>query len=227
MRPAEVTIANLGVDSTPDASELLDFVFPSQDVVWLDSSKTPGGNPDRSRWSIFAGSDGPFSGRLTAVEGVTQWSGTEIHHRLHSQAVRSGIQKRAFAEALDQLLGALALNLSEHLGCPFLLGWARFLGYEVDAPTKLSAGTDAHLLFCDRAVVMDHVLGTTTVMTLIAADDRVNASAANAANRTWLKQAAAQIRVAATRTTSAALPGVDPQARAVSPSESASLRATG
>jgi len=191
MVPAEVRITSVEVPTTGDVSQLIDLVFPEQDVVWLDSSDTPGGNPDRSRWSILAGSDGPFSGRLVSSEGTIRWSGTHAHRQLHARD--SLDQELSFTEAIDQLLHAVELNHSDRPESPFALGWVGFLGYELDAPSSYSAGTDAHLMFCDRAVVRDHRSGTTALMVLRAEGDLPSIRRANAENVAWLARTAATI----------------------------------
>ena len=191
MAPNNVQIKSVEVELAGDWSELLDLVFPEQDAIWLDSADTPGGNPDRSRWSILAGSDGPFSGRLVSAEGTISWSGSQAHHHLH--AGDSLDPDLPFTDAVDQLLRAVSLSPSDRPESPFALGWAGFLGYEVVAPSSHSAGTDAHLLFCDRALVRDHRSGTTAVMAIVAEGRRPSTLRANAANLAWLDRTAALV----------------------------------
>jgi para-aminobenzoate synthetase len=162
----EVLTRRLPVAAQADL--LFDMLFASGDRgFWLDSSQVL---PDVSRYSILGGA-GPLAEWVTAEAGsgsvqISQADGT------------SWVAGTDLFSYLDERMASLRNSIHlPRLPFDFALGYVGYLGYEMKADcggqkvheTDLP---DAGLLFCDRAIVLDHEAGQTWLLTLASATVR-------------------------------------------------------
>ncbi|MFC7480432.1 hypothetical protein ACFQX7_10835 [Luedemannella flava] len=138
---------------------------PGPDAFWLDSSRPDG---VLGRFSIMGNADGPLARVATAdvTAGV-------VTIRSHGGTTTVD---GPFLSWLDEDLAACRID-DPGLPCPFALGWVGYLGYELKAecggePAHRSDLPDAAMIFADRALVLDHVAGTTYLLALADDDDR-------------------------------------------------------
>ncbi|MFZ7088146.1 anthranilate synthase component I family protein [Curtobacterium sp. RRHDQ10] len=206
------------VDGMPDAAVLLDALAgASDDVLWLDSSAGAGAgaaDPERSRWSVLAVPDGPFSAAFTHRDGVATTRAAPA-----ATWFATGSRERPCFPALGDLLAAVPPMPEPVPGCGFALGWVGYLGYELGresgGPDRRADGhPDADLRFVDRAVVLDGVDGVAWVLALVedhehGPDDRDDARGPTATNRAWAVATCSALRALVTVPTSAPS-GADP-----------------
>jgi len=126
---------------------------------WLDSSKQ---DPTLGRFSILGDASGP----LARVAKADVWTGEVTV----ADAVGTTVQNSGFYDWLDADLRSLDVQIPE-LPFPFALGWVGYLGYELKAEcggdrAHRSNDPDAAMIFADRAVVVDHAIGTVHLLAL-------------------------------------------------------------
>lgn len=151
----------------------------SSHAFWLDSSRRDGAN---GRFTIMGDAAGP----LARVAVADVWQGTVTV----SSATGTRTESSAFFDWLDADLRSLDTEVPP-LPCDFALGWVGALGYELKAEcggarAHRSPEPDAAMIFADRAVVLDHLLGTTHLLALAENDDETSATA-------WLDSTAARL----------------------------------
>ncbi|MEU3412253.1 aminodeoxychorismate synthase component I [Streptomyces sp. NPDC006658] len=176
--PYELHVAEL--DRVPDAEQAFRTLFGNAPHhFWLDSSLVVEG---LSRYS-FMGSGGPLS------EYVTYEVGTD---RVRVED-RDGVHWSAGTvfDYLDRELRRRRLAAVPELGTEFNLGYVGYLGYELKADcggdaAHTSPHPDAALLFCDRMLVLDHLMGTARLLSLGTAGTREEALS-------WLSEAEAAL----------------------------------
>ncbi|MFF4286876.1 aminodeoxychorismate synthase component I [Streptomyces sp. NPDC001633] len=155
-------------------------------AYWLDASRQ---DADRGRFSVMGDAAGPLArvahADVTATTVTVTGAGTTtVHHR-------------PFLDWLDHDLRGLDVQHPD-LPCDFALGWVGYLGYELKAQcggerAHRSTEPDATMVFADRAVVLDHLHGTTYLLAL-AEDGHPDAA------RRWLADTARRITAPAGRT---------------------------
>lgn len=120
----------------------------SENAAWLDSSDAAA-RGSRNRFSIMADDGGPAGQFAWHTEGLT-------HQRFRGITVR--VPCAYFRWLNAQWSGFQDSDDSAEI--PFALGWIGHLGYELKRETGGSnqnvTSADAHLIFADRAVVIDH-----------------------------------------------------------------------
>lgn len=133
-----------------ETETLFDALFRQDDyAIWLDSSQQQYGS---GRFSILCSASGPL-GRIVKANVATQT--LEL-----TAAGQTTLIREDFFDWLEKDLNR------RHIHAPdtpfeFALGWTGYIGYEMKAvsenlPGPASPFPDACLLFCDRALVMDH-----------------------------------------------------------------------
>ncbi|MEE4421451.1 aminodeoxychorismate synthase component I [Streptomyces bugieae] len=155
-------------------------------AYWLDASRQDAG---RGRFSVMGNAAGPLA--RVAHADVTTTTVTV------TGAGTTTVSHQPFLEWLDRDLRGLDVQRPE-LPCDFALGWVGYLGYELKAQcggerAHRSTEPDATMVFADRAVVLDHLHGTTYLLAL-AEDGHADAA------RTWLADTARRITALAGRT---------------------------
>ncbi|MEU5365702.1 aminodeoxychorismate synthase component I [Streptomyces sp. NPDC005925] len=164
---------------------------------WLDSSRTDG---DLGRFSVM----GDASGDLARVATADVTAGT-VTVMSEEDGVRSTrVDRRPFLEWIDEDLKSTHVEVPP-LPCDFALGWVGYLGYELKAQCGAGPGVhrseepDATMVFAARALVFDHLTGTTHLLALAPADaaDDPAADAVAASARGWLRTTAEQLRALA------------------------------
>ncbi len=167
------------IDAEPETAALYASLFAAdQHGYWLDGEAV---HPPSSRFSIMGGG-GPLSEWVTA-------SATADHVLVEPV---TGMPYAAAGDIFDYLkaqLRARAISAPE-LPLDFALGYVGCLGYELKANCGGDAAhpsplPDAGLLFSDRGVLIDHLLGQTWLLAL--ADET-----AEPAQRQWLDAAEAE-----------------------------------
>ncbi|MET4095946.1 aminodeoxychorismate synthase component I [Arthrobacter sp. UYCu712] len=169
------------IDAEPDAVRLFERLFGgSANAVWLDSSLKPGtpgphgadgaggdgpgAAAERSRFSVLADDGGRFGQSVRHSSGRTWVS-------IGNATVRT---EGPFFRWLDGVWGRRALRTPDGYPAEFALGWLGYLGYELKRETGGSDVTsdspDACLLFAGRAVLLDHLEGTTWLLALDTAE---------------------------------------------------------
>lgn len=144
-----------------DAETAYDRLFRGNPYAfWLDSSSPDAG---AGRFSMMGDASGP----LARVARADVWSGTV---RVDS-AAGSDIMAGPFLDWIDQDLRGITTDVPE-LPFDFALGWTGYLGYELKAEcggelAHRSEDPDATMVFVDRALVLDHVTGSTHLLTLM------------------------------------------------------------
>ncbi|MEV7021663.1 aminodeoxychorismate synthase component I [Kitasatospora sp. NPDC093558] len=161
-----------------DAEVVHDRLFRGGDhAYWLDGDGKPGAAG--GRFSLMGDASGPLARIATADVGS------------RTVTVRGGgdtaIASAEFLDWLERDLRAVRADVPP-LPFGFALGWVGYLGYELKAECGGSSAhrsddADAVMVFADRAVVFDHVAGTTYLLALAEGGD---ASAA----RAWLDSTA-------------------------------------
>ncbi|MFF4485257.1 aminodeoxychorismate synthase component I [Streptomyces sp. NPDC001544] len=151
-------------------------------AFWLDSSR-----PDerRGRFSVMGDASGPLARVATADVS----SGTVTVRSAAGTEMSAG----PFLDWLDRDLRGMRTEVPA-LPFAFALGWVGYLGYELKAEcggeaVHRSPDPDAVTVFADRALVLDHVTGTTYLLAL--AEDGVAGSEEGA--RAWLAAARAKL----------------------------------
>lgn len=147
-------------------------------AFWLDSSRR---DSVTGRFTIMGDAAGP----LARVATADVWHGTVTV----TTAAGTRTERGAFLDWLDADLRSLDTQVPA-LPCDFALGWVGVLGYELKAEcggarAHRSPEPDAAMIFADRAIVFDHLLGTTHLLAL-AEDDEAPALA-------WLDATAARL----------------------------------
>jgi para-aminobenzoate synthetase len=169
--------------AAPDAEAAYATLFGADPAAfWLDSSRVI---PGLSRFSVLGGA-GPLAELVSYRVGtrevtVRRPDGTEVAR--HREDLFS---------YLDRMLAQRRLP-DAGLPLDFCLGYVGYLGYELkadcgaDAPHAGADQRDAGLLFCDRALVIDHHTGRAWLLAL-------STPAADRAARAWLDRAATRLR---------------------------------
>ncbi|MDT5036609.1 MAG: para-aminobenzoate synthetase [Micromonosporaceae bacterium] len=169
----------------PDAEAAFAALFAADPAAfWLDSSRVI---PGLSRFSVLGGA-GPLAELVSYRVGtgevtVGRGDGTPIAR--HREDVFSYLER------------CLAQRRVPDPGLPidFNLGYVGYLGYELKADcgaraAHRSAQPDAALLFCDRALVIDHETGQGWLLTISGTDDADGQATADS----WLDRAAVLLR---------------------------------
>lgn len=133
-----------------ETETLFDGLFRHDDyAIWLDSSQQQYGS---GRFSILCSASGPL-GRILKANVTTQT--LEL-----TAAGQTTLIREDFFDWLEKDLNRHRIPAPD-TPFAFALGWAGYIGYEMKAisentPGPASPFPDACLLFCDRALVMDH-----------------------------------------------------------------------
>lgn len=133
-----------------ETETLFDGLFRQDNyAVWLDSSQQQYGS---GRFSILCSASGPL-GRIVKANVTTQTLELTANRQ-------TAIIKADFFDWLEKDLNCHRIHAPD-TPFAFALGWAGYIGYEMKAisenlPGPASPFPDACLLFCDRALVMDH-----------------------------------------------------------------------
>ncbi len=149
-QPGSYTILHQQLPSEIPAETLFDAIFrPGKHAIWLDSNRN---GYDTGRFSILCDSSGPL-GRIAQADVQTQ-------RILVTASGKKDVIKDDFFDWLEKDLRR------HHISAPqtpfaFALGWVGYIGYEMkslseETPGPASLFPDAYLLFCDRAIVIDH-----------------------------------------------------------------------
>ncbi|MFE6779080.1 aminodeoxychorismate synthase component I [Streptomyces sp. NPDC057702] len=153
---------------------VFDHLFrSSRYAFWLDSSAS---GPGTGRFSFLGDATGP----LARVARGDVWEGTvTVESPSGTEVITSG-----FLDWLDRDLAAHPAAIPE-TPFDFTLGWVGYLGYELKAEcggqrAHRSPDPDAFLIYADRAVVLDHLTGTTYLLALVEGHDE-------RAARSWLE----------------------------------------
>ncbi|MFD5648167.1 aminodeoxychorismate synthase component I [Streptomyces sp. NPDC127039] len=168
-----------------DAETVYDRLFrTSPYAFWLDSSRRDGAT---GRFTMMGDASGP----LARVATADVWNGTVTV----TSATGCHTERAAFLDWLDADLRSLNTRLPPLPG-DFALGWVGALGYELKAEcggrrAHRSEDPDAAMIFADRAIVIDHLMGTTHLLALAENDEET------AATR-WLDTTATRLRRLAT-----------------------------
>ncbi|MDH6133788.1 para-aminobenzoate synthetase [Kitasatospora sp. MAA4] len=163
-----------------DPEVVFDRLFRAGDhPFWLDSSRADG---KLGRLSIMGNASGP----LARVATADVFAGTVTV----TSADSTRVVRDAFLDWLDRDLCEARVEAPE-LPFDFALGWVGALGYELKAEcdgdrAHRSPDPDAVMVFADRAIVLDHLTGTTHLLAL-AEEDREDPA------RGWLREAAAAL----------------------------------
>ncbi|QJY45724.1 aminodeoxychorismate synthase component I [Pseudonocardia broussonetiae] len=166
----------------PAAEAVYTALFAAGDCAfWLDSSAVVAG---LSRHSILGGR-GPLGEWVTAIanRGVRVQTATGAEAHLE-ESIFDYLARETAARAVE----------GPPSGCGFALGYVGYLGYELKAEcggdlVHASDLPDAAFLYCDRAVIIDHLLGRTWLLTLVDEDTEL-------AGRSWLAEAACAVLAA-------------------------------
>ncbi|MDH6114863.1 para-aminobenzoate synthetase [Kitasatospora sp. MAP12-15] len=161
-----------------DPEVVFDRLFRAGDhPFWLDSSRADG---ELGRLSIMGNASGPLARVATAdvFRGSVTVAGAD----------GTRIVQGEFLEWLDRDLREVQVRAPE-LPFDFALGWVGALGYELKAEcdgdrVHRSPDPDAVMVFADRAIVLDHLTGTTHLLALAEEEHEDPA-------RDWLRGAAA------------------------------------
>ncbi|MFP8961058.1 aminodeoxychorismate synthase component I [Streptomyces nanhaiensis] len=175
-------------------------------AFWLDSSRTDG---ELGRFSVM----GDASGDLARVASADVAAGTVTVMTERDGVREVRVARRPFLDWIDEDLRSLSVEVPP-LPCDFALGWVGYLGYELKA--QCGAGPvvhrpeepDATMVFAARALVFDHLTGTTHLLALAPADpaDHPGAAALDESARAWLRTTAGQLRALAGRAADADVP---------------------
>ncbi|MFF8964381.1 aminodeoxychorismate synthase component I [Streptomyces globisporus] len=194
-----------------DDETVYDRLFRGGDhAFWLDSSRHDGGSG--GRFSVMGDASGPLARVATA--DVSAGTVTVRSNGPGSpETVRSG-----FFAWLERDCAALDTDVPP-LPCDFALGWTGYLGYELKAEcggeaVHRSEEPDAAMVFADRALVVDHLTGTTHLLALAESGTGRDEDGEEAA-RAWLHH---------TRSRLAALSGVAPASAPALPAGSPEIR---
>jgi para-aminobenzoate synthetase len=143
------------IDVPPDAETAFSALF-SQDPApfWLDTSLIREG---LSRYSVLGGAGGPLAETIEYTVGRPGQQGVLLARSAAGETVRH--------ESIFDYLGReLSRRRVPHHGLPFdfSLGYVGYFGYELKADCGANAvhqseTPDARFVFCDRALVIDHV----------------------------------------------------------------------
>jgi para-aminobenzoate synthetase len=165
--------------SAPTEQVFHELYGSSSHSFWLDSSLRHG---ELGRFSFLGDTAGP----LARIAYGDVWRGTVTVHGLGVTEVH----RAGFFDWLDSDLRSLDIELPA-LPFDFALGWVGYIGYEFKAEcggglVHRSENPDAALIFVDRALVVDHLTGTTYLLALTDPADDVSA-------RTWLRRTGARL----------------------------------
>ncbi|ARZ67393.1 aminobenzoate synthetase [Streptomyces albireticuli] len=146
---------------------------------WLDSSRRDDG---QGRFSIMGDASGP----LSRVASADVESSTVTVRSRHTTEVVTG----EFLDWLDRDLRATR-TAAPDLPFDFALGWVGYLGYGLKAEcgggrAHPAEEPDATMVFADRALVFDHVTGTTHLLALAEDGDE-------RAARSWMDATARRL----------------------------------
>ncbi|MER7395009.1 aminodeoxychorismate synthase component I [Streptomyces sp. NPDC000151] len=144
----------------------------SENAFWLDSSRA---DADAGRFSVMGDAAGP----LARVAKADVWSRTVTVSSAEGLQIVTG----EFLDWLDRDLRGMETELPD-VPFEFTLGWVGYLGYELKTEcggdlVHQAEDADAAMVFADRAVVLDHLTGTTHLLALAEDDDERDA-------RSWL-----------------------------------------
>ncbi|GAA3986937.1 aminodeoxychorismate synthase component I [Allokutzneria multivorans] len=154
------------LDGLPDPETAYRELFAGGECgFWLDSSAVIDG---LSRFSVLGNGNGPLAEHVS-YRVADGW--VEVRRRDGSTEV----VRQRFFDYLDDQLSKRALPVPPGLPFEFNLGYVGYLGYELKADTGGQAAhqaetPDAEMLFVDRAVVLDHLTGTTYLLALSRGD---------------------------------------------------------
>ncbi|MEE1782376.1 aminodeoxychorismate synthase component I [Streptomyces sp. SP17BM10] len=148
----------------------------SAHAFWLDSSRPDAG---AGRFSVLGDASGPLA---RIAEGDVRSRTVTVRSAAGSRSVTGD-----FLDWIDRDLRGIRTELPD-LPFEFALGWVGYLGYELKAQCGAAAAhraedADATMVFADRAVVLDHLTGTTHLLALAQDGDEDPA-------RSWLRGAA-------------------------------------
>ncbi|GAB2620087.1 aminodeoxychorismate synthase component I [Streptomyces capparidis] len=175
-------------------------------AFWLDSSRADG---DLGRFSVMGDASGDLARVATA--DVADGTVTVMSERDGVRGVR--VARQHFLDWIDEDLRSLHVE-TPPLPCDFALGWVGYLGYELKAQcgagplVHRSQEPDATMVFAARALVFDHLTGTTHLLALAPADPDADpdGAALDASARTWLRTTAEQLRALTGRVAAADVP---------------------
>ncbi|MEV6122191.1 aminodeoxychorismate synthase component I [Streptomyces sp. NPDC052077] len=137
-------------------------------AFWLDSSRADGG---LGRFSVM----GDASGELARVASADVASGTVTVMTGNGSTGEPFATRRDFLDWIDEDLRSLRVDVPP-LPCDFALGWVGYLGYELKAQCGAGPAVhrpeepDATMVFAARALVFDHLTGTTHLLALAPGD---------------------------------------------------------
>ncbi|GGX00093.1 aminodeoxychorismate synthase component I [Streptomyces noursei] len=166
-----------------DEEAAFDALFRgSEHTFWLDSSRR---DPSLGRFSFMGDAAGPLARVATA----------DVHDRTVTVRSAAGTQvvTGEFLEWLDVDLRGVRTELPD-LPFEFALGWVGYLGYELKAEcggarAHRSEEPDAAMIFTDRALVLDHLTGTTYLLALVE-EGGEGAGYSDETARAWFADAA-------------------------------------
>lgn len=203
LAPSGYTVHVRPLASVPDLDVAHERLFGGDEAsAWLDSSRVI---PGFSRWSIVASPGGPLGELLTyRLGGDGEPSELTV-------TTADGYRARSSEPLFHHLARTLDERRVEPGASPadFALGYVGYVGYEVKADTggdraHRSEHPDAVLLFCDRAVLVDHEQDEAYLLALTTPTERRSLR--------WLDEAEACLTAAATASASP-----DPGAAEVDP----------
>lgn len=174
------TIRHQQFAAVMDAEILFDTLFrQSPYAVWLDSSRQDYGS---GRFSILCDASGPL-GRIARAS-------VQKHQITITSAGKQDLIEDDFFDWLEKDLDAHPVEVPD-TPFEFALGWVGYIGYEMKELTEKVPGPpspfpDACLLFCDRAIVIDHEENRIWLLALSDASTRENAE-------TWLNETGKKI----------------------------------
>ncbi|MDL2283729.1 aminodeoxychorismate synthase [Oxalobacter sp. OttesenSCG-928-P03] len=175
------TVLHRQLACTMPAETLFDLFFRKNPyAIWLDSSRQEYGS---GRFSMMCDASGPL-GRTAKAD-------------VQKQLVSVTVQGKT-RHIHDDFFDWLEKDLDQHhIDLPdtpfeFALGWIGYIGYEMKALSETVTGPpsstpDACLVFCDRALVIDHEKNDIWLLAL-------SSSSCQDAARTWLEKTAEKLR---------------------------------
>lgn len=178
--PVKLTVLCRCLPCDKDTETLFDTLFRHHPyAAWLDSSLQQYGS---GRFSILCAACGPLA-RTVKANVTTQT--IELTAAGHTARIKAG-----FFDWLEQDLAQCRITPPD-TPFAFALGWVGYIGYEMKAaseniPGPSSPFPDACLLFCDRALVMDHQKKEAWLLALAGTADPSSA-------RSWLNETAARL----------------------------------
>ncbi|MCM1128378.1 MAG: aminodeoxychorismate synthase component I [Alistipes senegalensis] len=168
-----------------DTETLFDALFRhNRYAAWLDSSQQQYGS---GRFSILCSASGPL-GRTVKANVLNQT--LEL-----AAAGKTTVIQADFFDWLEKDLAQHHIDIPD-TPFEFALGWAGYIGYEMKAASENIPGPpspfpDACLLFCDRALVMDHNKKEAWLLALAEKSDTAEATR-------WLEETGKRLADSAT-----------------------------